>query len=199
METTLYKGVGGNLFESQNDSFRCGPVSIVNAIRYTKPEFITGRATRRTICVKCDAQIIHKDGFMGTKPYNITSSIAKIWPKYIYATGVIESVKLILNPSYHVFIMLYADKHASGDQQGEYYYHYVMMYRKNNYFYIQNDNSTKETRVSISTMKTKFMNETMYPSSFADAPEYNPKTAISEVTSCFPPHFNYRLPQIWAL
>lgn len=188
INTKKYRTGNGKFFESQCDAFRCGPVSIINAIRYTKPHYVIGPATRRSICVTCDSRLVHDDGFEGTKPEKITDAITKIWPKYIYKTGYVDSCNLIADPSYKSFIILFAveiiadnihtkavKKRPSNVDPLNKYYHYVFMYRKNNTFYIQNDNENKETRYETNDMINTYMNSTIYP------------------------RFKYQLPQVWAL
>ena len=154
--TKKYKASSYKYFEAQTDPFRCGPVSIINAIRYTKPSYMVGPATRRSICVICDARQKHKDGFEGTKPENMTNAINKIWSNSIYVTGSSNSFTLITNPKYNAFILLYVYKN---------YYHYVFLYRCGDMFFVQNDddNDAIETRVAKEDVPKLYLRGAIYP------------------------------------
>ena len=156
IQTNIYKASRKQWFEAQIDPFRCGPVSIINAIRYTKPLYVIGPATRRSICVTCDAKQTHQDGFEGTKPANIMRAINKLWPTNTYVTGSNSSYNLINDPTYNTFILLYAYKK---------FYHYVFMYRKNNMFFVQNDdvNDAIETRVAKEDVQKLYLRAAIYP------------------------------------
>ena len=155
LHTQKYKASAYKYFEAQTDPFRCGPVSIINAIRYTKPYFVIGNATRRVICVDCNAKQKHKDGFEGTKPENMTNAVHKLWPNAIYVTGSYNSLTLITNPKYNAFILLYVYKK---------YYHYVFLYRRGEIYFVQNDDDNAcETRVMKEDVYKLYLRAAIYP------------------------------------
>jgi len=154
LHTRIYKASNFKYFEAQTDPFRCGPVSIINAIRYTKPHFVIGSATRRVICVQCSAQQKHKDGFEGTKPENMTNAINKLWPSSICVTGSTNSLNLITNPKYNSFILLYVFKK---------YYHYIFMYKNGDTYFVQNDGENREKRIMKEDIKKNYLHDAIYP------------------------------------
>ena len=70
---------GPHVFETQTASYTCGPIAILNALRYEGGA--TGPAVHRQIMVACNPQLKHADdGFKGTKPTDMDRVIRHWWP-----------------------------------------------------------------------------------------------------------------------
>ena len=169
--TTLYRATNRRLFEAQDDDFRCGPVSIINALRYAG--YAVGPATRRAICVACNASAKHADdGFKGTKPPALQTAIHKFWPRAAHADGRDACSVLLEDACYSAYILLYATYRGESAHSG-YFYHYVFMYKNRGVFRVQNDTGAKEHVVPIEC--GIFLKEKIYPRT------------------------DFRLPMVWAL
>ena len=72
-------------FEAQTVSFTCGPIAIINALRFARKP--VGPAVHRQIMVGCNPKFIHADGFKGTKPNDMERMIRRFWPTAERSTG----------------------------------------------------------------------------------------------------------------
>ncbi len=159
------------MFEAQDDDFRCGPVSIINALRYAG--YTVGPATRRSICVTCDASPKHEDdGFKGTKPPALHTMIRKFWPHASVADGRDACKALLSNDRYTAYILLYATRRGDSAHSG-YFYHYVFLYKDRGVFRVQNDAGAKEHNL---------------PADFG-----------AHLIEKIYPRTDFRLPMVWAL
>jgi hypothetical protein len=128
---------GPHVFETQTASYTCGPIAILNALRYEgRP---TGPAVHRQIMVACNPQPKHADdGFKGTKPTDMDRVIHHWWPTAVTAVGP-EACQKALRRS-NAAILLY--------QRTALTQHYVFVHRKGSVYQLENELDIGSTIVS---------------------------------------------------
>ena len=129
------------MFETQTASYTCGPIAIINALRYEgRP---TGPAVHRQIMVACNPQVKHADdGFKGTKPTDMDRVIRHWWPAATRAAIGSEACMKALRCG-TAFILLY--------QRTPRTQHYVFVHRKGSTYQLENEldiGSTIQTDMS---------------------------------------------------
>jgi len=152
---TKYVGADDRTYESQTDSYRCGPVAVRNALRWLGRQ--PGAATVRRICAACGALPKHSDGFGGTRPEKLATTLAAVWPTGTrHAVGRGEVKQMMLDPRYKAFIVLY-----SGLRYGTRvrYYHYVFAWRDRTQFHVQNEIDGDEFTVRASQLDAEYLDE----------------------------------------
>ena len=94
---TLYKS-DKTSFESQDCSYTCGPIAIMNALRFEGKT--PGPAVHRQVMVACDPKARHEDdGFKGTKPPNMDCAIRRFWPAATVAHGAKACLRALKAPA----------------------------------------------------------------------------------------------------
>ena len=133
-----------HVFETQTASYTCGPIAILNALRYEgRP---TGPAVHRQIMVACNPQVKHADdGFKGTKPTDMDRVIRHWWPAAVPAAVGPEACQKALKRGTK-FILLY--------QRTPHTQHYVFVHRKGPLYQIENE---AETGSSTETDMSAYM------------------------------------------
>ena len=122
---------GQHVFETQTASYTCGPIAIINALRYEgRP---TGPAVHRQIMVACNPQPKHADdGFKGTKPTDMDRVIRYWWPAASVVAGPEACLKALRRCT--AAILLY--------QRTPLTQHYVFVHRKGHQYQVENDADT---------------------------------------------------------
>jgi len=78
---------GSYLFETQRTSYTCGPIAIINALRYQRRIYGAARAVHRQIMVHCRPRPIHPDGFRVTQVANMDAALRRYWPNAMRVEG----------------------------------------------------------------------------------------------------------------
>ena len=119
---------GDHIFESQNASYTCGPIAILNGLHFDHRP--TGPAVHRQIMVACNPQVKHADdGFKGTKPADMDRVIRRFWPSAKKAIGPVACLSVL-----HVAsraILLY--------QRTPRLQHYIFVHRDEAGYHLEND------------------------------------------------------------
>ena len=130
----LYK-TGSHTFETQRSAYTCGPIAIINALRFEgRP---TGPAVHRQIMVACGPKPKHADGFKGTKPADIDRVIRFWWPN---VTAVHGAACLSALRRGKTAILLY--------QRTPRIQHYIFVHRDGATYRLENELDTGSTIVS---------------------------------------------------
>jgi hypothetical protein len=129
---------GSHVFETQTASYTCGPIAILNALRYDgRP---TGPAVHRQIMVACNPQQKHTDdGFKGTKPAYMDRVIRHLWPTVVPVAIGPEACQKTLRRC-TAAILLY--------QRTPRNQHYVFVHRKGAVYQLENELDIGSTTVS---------------------------------------------------
>ena len=153
----LYRGSDNREYESQTDTYRCGPVAVRNALRFLGRQ--PGRATMRRICTICDARPKQPDGFGGTYPDRLMAALTAVLPAAIHHTVGAAAVKqMMLDPKYKAFIVLYSGLKAGTRTQVR-YYHYVFVWRDRSQYFVQNEMEGEEFIVRASQLDSEYLEE----------------------------------------
>ena len=120
-------------FETQTVSFTCGPIAILNALRFHKRP--TGPAVHRQIMVGCHPKIIHEDGFKGTKPDDLERML---WPSVQRFTGAEACQKALASNT--ACILLY--------QRTPRLQHYIFVHRDASGYHLENESDEGSVRVT---------------------------------------------------
>jgi len=75
------------LFETQRASYTCGPIAIINALRYQRRIHGAARAVHRQVMVHCRPRPVHPDGFKGTQIADMDAALRRYWPAARRVTG----------------------------------------------------------------------------------------------------------------
>lgn len=139
---------GQHVFETQTASYTCGPIAILNALRYEgRP---TGPAVHRQIMVACNPQPTHADGFKGTKPTDMDRVLRHVWPAAApTAVGSDACIKALRRSK--SAILLY--------QRTPQIQHYVFVHRKGSAYQVENESDTGS--ISETDMHAYMKNEPM--------------------------------------
>ena len=123
------------VFETQTASYTCGPIAILNALRYEgRP---TGPAVHRQIMVACNPQPKHADdGFKGTKPTEMDRVVRHWWPTAAPTAIGSEACQKVLGHC-TAAILLY--------QRTPRTQHYVFVHRKGSIYQVENESDTGST------------------------------------------------------
>lgn len=156
----LYRASDGKLYESQTDTYRCGPVAIRNAFRHLICCAPAGPATVRRICTVCHALPKHDNGFGGTLPENLTAAINLFWPSHQHAVGATACAAALRNKNseHAAFIVLYSGRKRNGQR----FYHYVFVWRSRNRFFVQNEMDAEEYVVWDSQLELEYLEERVH-------------------------------------
>ena len=132
-------------YEVQIDNYKCGPVSIINALYFVGRE--AGPALRRVIMNKCRTCPVHSDGFRGTRPDDMNNMIRLLWPECPKFVGIRDCKRALRSKDFQGYIILY-----SAFWRNKQYYHYVFTFKSSenhNIYITQNDGDRYELKWTL--------------------------------------------------
>jgi hypothetical protein len=137
----LYRWRRKYVFESQAETYTCGPVAIMNALHFEQRYSDLGPAIKRQIMVACNAKEVHEDGFAGTKPMAIDGGIRKYWPKATKVEGGVRAEEALKSRG---SILLYRRANSL--------LHYIFVHFDGKYYHLENE--VESGSLSVENMKS---------------------------------------------
>lgn len=125
-----YKTHNNYTFENQIINYSCGPISIINALRYEN-QYIGG-VQRREI-FRCCGIKLNEPNYEGSDIRQMNRTICLFWPKAFMVHGIKKCNAVIQNAAYSKYIMLYVM-----ERKGRMYWHYIFMYKDGGKMHQQN-------------------------------------------------------------